>query len=236
MAVTNDLEASVRQIGEELARLSGGQSPTLFERRWWSQAAINLAMHNLDFKTQLFRFIDVLPSVTDDQRVVTLAQEYFGALAAQAFGLGWGLKALAATGVGAKLSGHAIRAQVEQMARTFIAGSSVTDATPALTHLWTEGKAWSVDLLGEATISDQEADRYRDRCLEALETLAQVGRSWKRSPLLEQDHWGPVPRVQLSLKISALSPHVDPIDPEGSFDSVARRLRPIVDAAMRAPA
>ena len=172
MAVTNDLEASVRQIGEELARLSGGQSPTLFERRWWSQAAINLAMHNLDFKTQLFRFIDVLPSVTDDQRVVTLAQEYFGALAAQAFGLGWGLKALAATGVGAKLSGHAIRAQVEQMARTFIAGSSVTDATPALTHLWNEGKAWSVDLLGEATISDQEADRYRDRCLEALETLA----------------------------------------------------------------
>ena len=236
MAVTNDLEASVRQIGEELARLSGGQSPTLFERRWWSQAAINLAMHNLDFKTQLFRFIDVLPSVTDDQRVVTLAQEYFGALAAQAFGLGWGLKALAATGVGAKLSGHAIRAQVEQMARTFIAGSSVTDATPALTHLWNEGKAWSVDLLGEATISDQEADRYRDRCVEALETLAQVARSWKRSPLLEQDHWGPVPRVQLSLKISALSPHVDPIDPEGSFDSVARRLRPIVDAAMRAPA
>ena len=236
MAVTNDLESSVRQIGEELARLSGGQSPTLFERRWWSQAAINLAMHNLDFKTQLFRFIDVLPSVTDDQRVVTLAQEYFGALADQAFGLGWGLKALAATGMGAKLSGHAIRAQVEQMARTFIAGSSVTDATPALTHLWTEGKAWSVDLLGEATISDQEADRYRDRCLEALETLAQAARSWERAPLLEQDPLGPVPRVQLSLKISALSPHLDPIDPEGSFDSVARRLRPIVDAAMRAPA
>ena len=88
---------------------------------------------------------------------MTLAQEYFGALADQAFGLGWGLKALAATGMGAKLSGHAIRAQVEQMARTFIAGSSVTDATPALKHLWTEGKAWSVDLLGEATISDQEA-------------------------------------------------------------------------------
>ena len=80
VAVTNDLESSVRQIGEELARLSGGQSPTLFERRWWSQAAINLAMHNLDFKTQLFRFIDVLPSVTEDQRVVTLAQEYFGCI------------------------------------------------------------------------------------------------------------------------------------------------------------
>ena len=236
VAASPELESSVRQIGEELARLSGGQSPTLFERRWWSQAAINLAMHNLDFKTQLFRFIDMLPTITDDQRVVTLAQEYFGAMAGQAFGLGWGLKALAATGVGARLSGHAIRAQVEQMARTFIAGSSIADATPGLQHLWSEGKAWSIDLLGEATISDHEADRYRDRCLEALEMLSQVVQTWEPAPLLEHDHLGPVPRVQLSLKISALSPHLDPIDPEGSFQSVARRLRPIVEAAMRAPA
>ena len=233
MTVINDVESSIRLIGEELARLSGGQSPRVFERRWWSQAAINLAMHNLDFKTQLFRFIDVLPSITDDQRVVTLAQEYFGSLADQAFGLGWGLKALGATGVGARLTGHAIRAQVEQMARTFIAGSSVSDATSVLKQMWHEGKAWSVDLLGEATISDQEADRYRDRCLQALEVLTQAAGSWNPAPLLEQDHLGTVPRVQLSLKISALSPHMDPIDPEGSFESVARRLRPIVDTAMR---
>jgi RHH-type proline utilization regulon transcriptional repressor/proline dehydrogenase/delta 1-pyrroline-5-carboxylate dehydrogenase len=38
------------------------------------------------------------------------------------------------------------------------------------------------------------------------------------------------------LKVSALSPHLDPIDPEGSFQSVTTRLRPIVDAAMRLPA
>jgi hypothetical protein len=86
LTVFIDPESSVRLIGEELTRLSGGHSPSLFERRWWSQAAINLAMHNLDFKTQLFRFIDVLPSVTDDQRVVTLAREYFGSLADQVFG------------------------------------------------------------------------------------------------------------------------------------------------------
>jgi RHH-type proline utilization regulon transcriptional repressor/proline dehydrogenase/delta 1-pyrroline-5-carboxylate dehydrogenase len=228
-----NLEPSVHHIGEELARLSAGRSPTLFERRWWSQASINLAMHNLDFKTQLFRFIDMLPSVRDDERVVQLAQEYFGSLADQAFGLRWGLKALSATGIGARLSGQAIRGQVEQMARTFIAGSSIEDAAPVLGDLWKEGKAWSVDLLGEATISDREADRYRDRCLAAIENLASVARSWPDSPLLEHDHFGALPRVQLSLKISALSPHLDPIDPEGSFQSVAARLRPIVEAAMR---
>ena len=86
--------------------------------------------------------------MTDDQRVVTLAEEYFGAMADQAFGLRWGLKALSATSIGARLSGHAIRSQVEQMARTFIVGSSIDDALPVLGQLWKSGKAWSVDLLG----------------------------------------------------------------------------------------
>ena len=122
------------------------------------------------------------------------------------------------------------------MARTFISGSSIEDALPTLGQLWTSGKAWSVDLLGEATISDREADRYRDRCLRTLQQLAHAAVSWNAAPLLERDHLGPLPRVQLSLKVSALSPHLDPIDPEGSFQSVAARLRPIIDAAMRLPA
>lgn len=233
---SSSLESAVFRIGEDLARLSAGRAPTLFERRWWSQAAINLAMHDGAFKTQLFRFIDMLPSVTEDQRLVALADEYFGAMGSEIFGLRWGLKALSATGIGARLSGHAIRSQVEQMARTFIAGASIEEAVPVLGDLWNGGKAWSVDLLGEATISDREADRYRDRCLQALEALAHAAPAWLPLSLLEQDHLGSIPRVQLSLKISALSPHLDPIDPEGSFQSVAVRLRPIVDTAMRLPA
>ncbi len=233
---SSNLEPTVGLIGEELARLSAGRSPTLFERRWWSQAAMNLAMHDPVFKTQLFRFIDMLPSVTDDERVVALADEYFGTVSSEMFGLHWGLKALAATGMGARLTGHAIRSQIEQMAKNFIAGASIGEAVPVLGELWNGGKAWSIDLLGEATISDREADQYRDRCLDALSALAEAAQSWRSAPHLEQDHLGPVPRVQLSLKISALSPHLDPIDPEGSYESVAARLRPIVDLARRLPA
>ncbi len=232
MAAIDHLESSVQHIGEELARLSAGQSPSLFERQWWSQAAINLAMHDLDFKTQLFRFIDVLPSVADDQRVVTLAQEYFGAMTDQAFGLRWGLKALSATAIGARLSGQAIRAQVEQMARTFIAGSSIEDAAPVLGGLWTEGKAWSVDLLGEATISDREADRYRDRCVAALDALAQAAGSWPATPLLEEDHLDAVPRVQLSLEdLRTLSPSRS----DRSGGQLSTRSRPGSGRLLRRP-
>ena len=234
--ISSPLEPVVYRIGEQLARLSAGRTPTLFEGRWWSQTVLNLAMQDSRFKTKLFRFIDVLPSVTDDEQVVALAREYLGDGDTALFGAQWGLKALSATSLGAWLSGKAIRSQVEHMARTFIAGSTVEEAVPRLTDLWQDGRAWSIDLLGEATISDREADRYRNRCVEALTLLARESTLWPSIPLLERDHLGPIPRVQLSIKISALSPHLDPIDPEGSYHSVAARLRPILDLAMRLPA
>ncbi|MEO8340805.1 MAG: proline dehydrogenase family protein [Nitrospirota bacterium] len=234
--VSSPIESRISRIGEQLARLSAGRTPTLFEGRWWSQQALNLAMQDSRFKAQLFRFIDVLPSITDDEQVVTLAREYLGDGDTALFGAHWGLKALSITSLGARVSGKAIRSQVEHMARTFIAGATVEEAAPRLTGLWQDGRAWSVDLLGEATISDREADRYRDRCVEALTLLGQEAGTWPPLPLLEKDHLGPIPRVQLSIKISALSPHLDPIDPEGSYCSVAARLRPILDLAMRLPA
>jgi RHH-type transcriptional regulator, proline utilization regulon repressor / proline dehydrogenase / delta 1-pyrroline-5-carboxylate dehydrogenase len=234
--LSSSIESSVFRIGEQLAGLSAGRTPNLFEGRWWSHQALNLAMQDSKFKTQLFRFIDVLPSVTDDEQVVTLAREYLGDGDTPLFGTQWGLKALSATSLGSRLSGKAIRSQVEHIARTFIAGATVEEATPRLTELWHHGRAWSVDLLGEATISDREADRYRDRCMDALHLLGREATSWSSLPLLEKDHLGPIPRVQLSIKISALSPHLDPVDPEGSYNSVAARLRPILDLAMRLPA
>ena len=230
------LESAITRIGEQLARLSAGRTPTLFEGRWWSHTALNLAMHDSHFKAQLFRFIDVLPSITDDEKVVTLAREYLGDGDTALFGTHWGLKAMSATSLGARLSGKAIRSQVEHMARIFITGATIEESVPRLADLWKHGKAWSIDLLGEATISDREADRYRDRCVEALTILGREAASWPSNSLLERDHLGPIPRVQLSIKISALSPHLDPINPEGNYQSVVARLRPILDLAMRLPA
>lgn len=225
------LEPAITRIGPRLSQLSAGRAPTVFEARWWSQGVINLAMKDPAFKVQLFRFIDVLPALASDQAVMKLAEEYFGGRHGHIFGLHWGMKALAATSLGAAITGKSIRLQVEQMARTFIAGGSVADALPVLAGLWKEERAWSVDLLGEATISDPEADQYRDRCLAALSDLAQGAARWPSVPRLEQDHLGLLPRVQLSLKISALTSRLDPIDPDGTFRAVAARLRPIVDLA-----
>lgn len=231
MTTPPSLEPAIFRIGEQLAQLSAGLSPSIFDTRWWSHSVINLAMKDPSFKTRLFHFIDVLPVIGDDERVVSLAEEYFGKDSGELFGLHWGFRALTSTSIGARLTGKSIRKQIEQMAKTFIAGASVEESVSVLSQLWKEGRAWSVDLLGEATISEQEADQYRDQCLNALAELGKATKGWPSSPLLERDHLGSIPRVQLSLKISALSSRLDPIDPDGSYESVAARLRPLVDYA-----
>jgi RHH-type transcriptional regulator, proline utilization regulon repressor / proline dehydrogenase / delta 1-pyrroline-5-carboxylate dehydrogenase len=70
MTTSPSLEPAILRIGEQLAQLSAGLSPSIFDGRWWSHSAINLAMKDASFKTRLFHFIDVLPVIQDDERVV----------------------------------------------------------------------------------------------------------------------------------------------------------------------
>jgi RHH-type proline utilization regulon transcriptional repressor/proline dehydrogenase/delta 1-pyrroline-5-carboxylate dehydrogenase len=231
-----DLESAIRRIGQDLARKSAGQAPSIFQSRWWSDTLLDLCVKDESLKVQLFRFIDVLPALRTDAQVAALLQEYFGDGAKLPASFRLGLRALSATGMGASLSSGTIRRQVEQMARTFIAGASIAEALPVLAGMWKEGRGHSVDLLGEATVSEQEADRYRDQCLEALVMLGRDAAGWPAMPVLERDYFGVVPRVSLSVKLSALYSQLDPIDPEGAYRAVTGRLRPLLDEAMALPA
>ncbi len=230
------LEPSIVRIGRQLAEHSAGLGPSLFNRRWWSNTLLDWCMKDETFKVRLFRFIDLLPSLKDDGQVTALIEEYFDDLPTLATPLQWGLRALSATKLGARLSGHSLRRQILEMARMFIAGATVEEADPILSQLWKDGRACSIDLLGEASVSEVEADRYRDRCLEALTLLGRAATAWPSDSLLEHDHLGTVPRVHLSVKLSALYSQLDPVDPDGSYAAIAARLRPILDLAQAIPA
>jgi RHH-type proline utilization regulon transcriptional repressor/proline dehydrogenase/delta 1-pyrroline-5-carboxylate dehydrogenase len=117
------------------------------------------------------------------------------------------------------------------MAHRFIVGESPRAALKAIRHLWDNGAAVSLDLLGEATVTEAEADRYAARCVDALETLAEAAPSWPERPVLEADSLGPLPRVNLSVKVSALTPLLRPEAPEVGREDAARRMRPLLARA-----
>src|SRR4030095_9215337 len=110
------------------------------------------------------------------------------------------------------------------MASKFIAGTDAASALPNLKQLWEDGIGFSVDLLGEACVSDAEADHYRDKYLDLIRNLPAQVASWDATPRLEAEHLGPIPRVNVSVKISSLSARCDAIDTEGSIRELARRL------------
>jgi RHH-type transcriptional regulator, proline utilization regulon repressor / proline dehydrogenase / delta 1-pyrroline-5-carboxylate dehydrogenase len=231
-----NVDSAIHRIGRQLAEGSADFAPSLFNRRWWSNRLLDWCMKDEMFKVRLFRFIDLLPSLKDDRQVTTLIGEYFEDLPTLATPLQWGLRTISATNLGARLSGHSLRQQILEMAKMFIAGTTVLEAEPILSRLWKSGRACSIDLLGETSVSEAEADRYRDRCLEALTLLGHGAATRPFDGLLERDHLGAIPRVHLSVKLSALYSQLDPIDPEGAYQAISMRLRPVLNLAQTIPA
>jgi RHH-type proline utilization regulon transcriptional repressor/proline dehydrogenase/delta 1-pyrroline-5-carboxylate dehydrogenase len=117
------------------------------------------------------------------------------------------------------------------MAHRFIVGEDPKAALPALRRLWKDGIATSVDLLGEATVTAAEADRYAARCADALATLAGAYDRLEDDPVLERDAIGPLPRANLSVKVSALTPLLRPEAPERGQRDAAPRLRALLRQA-----
>ncbi len=237
MMITKELiEPSIQRIGRTLAEHSKTSHATLLSQRWWNDLLMDWGMRDEDFKVQLFRFVDVLPTLKTDEQFSRLLAEYFGSTPILPQPLKWSLQKLPASWIGSHVGAIVLRRQFMRMAHTFMAGDSMTNAMPVLGKLWRSGRCASVDLLGEATVSEAEADMYRDHCLDALRVYHEKAQRWPSRPLLEHDHHGILPRANLSIKISALYSQLDPADPEGSFHGVASRLRPILDLASQLPA
>src|SRR5258708_24508688 len=58
-----------------------------------------------------------------------------------------------------------------------------------------------------------------------------VVNDWPENFQIDCDNSGPIPRVNLSLKLSALYSQFNPIDPHGTAAGVKARLRPLLRAA-----
>lgn len=226
-------DAEIARVGR---RLAAGMARHHDPRAAVEAKVMDRIADRPDLRAALFRLVDVRPAC----RSLPDVAEHLAALLDDVdaptgpFALARTLSdrgPLAQTVVGA-----AGAAGVRAMAGRFIVGADAADALPAIGRLWRGGIATSIDLLGEATVSEAEADAYAARCLDVLDTLAAGAARWPARPLLEHDHHGPLPRVNLSVKVSALTPHLRPDAPERGIASAAPRLRAILRRAREARA
>ncbi|MBM65829.1 MAG: 1-pyrroline-5-carboxylate dehydrogenase [Myxococcales bacterium] len=226
----SDLEARILELGEPLvvaARRGGGG----FGQGGFTGKLVESVMADPAFKVEAFRFVDVLPTLRDADEVARHIDEYFNRKGGPPMPTWMTMGAkVAGSGIGAGIFADQVERNVKTMARNFIAGETGIDCLPTLRALRQRGLAITVDLLGEKTMGMAEAGVYRDRYLEVLDALAADAAQWP-GDALETASWGPVPPVNISIKLSALDPHFDCLDRKGLMRTAEANLVPILQRA-----
>ncbi|MFG0241515.1 MAG: proline dehydrogenase family protein [Phycisphaerales bacterium JB054] len=223
------LEERTLAIGTDLLKQAQGHKAGLLSAKFYSDKLMDWSMKDQGFKVQLFRFVDAFPMLRSAEAVHEHLVDYLTQPDVRLPpGMDIGLKA---GGMAKGLMTSTISGQIKSMAAKFIAGTDAESALPGLRDLWKEGIAFSVDLLGEACVSDAEADEYRDKYLDLVKNLPERVSEWKAQPRLESDHLGSIPRTNVSIKISSLSAKCNPIDTEGAIADLMTRIVPILEEA-----
>jgi len=229
--VASPLDAEVTELAKKIAELGAGEQSRVFHMSWWSERMLSWAMAHPEFKTQLFRFVDVFPATTGSNDVLRHIHEYFeGADAPRLLGLG--VDIAEKIPMGGAISASVARRNILKMAEQFIVGEGASEAVDGLHQLWRGGSAFTVDLLGEKTVTEAEADRYAARVEELLRTLLTKTSSWAPDDVLEFDDRGRIPRVNVSIKPTALASSYSPLTQADGLEQAKGRLRPLLRLAL----
>jgi RHH-type transcriptional regulator, proline utilization regulon repressor / proline dehydrogenase / delta 1-pyrroline-5-carboxylate dehydrogenase len=223
-------EQTVEQIARGISELGGRQRARVFHLSWWADRMLATSMFDPEFRARLFRFVDAFPALKDDAEIEAhIRDEFEGADVPNWFGAGLGIAEWMPGG--SHLSAAVARRTIDRMAQQFIIGTDPEETAGACGALWRRHTAATVDVLGEHTHSETEADRYAAR-LEALVVgLADASESWPVDDLLEADDLGPVPKASVSVKVTALAPSFTMLTAEQGIEQATRRLLPILKIA-----
>ncbi len=228
------IERTTQEVGRWLFEHLDTRRPTFLQRGWWDERLMEWAMRDEAVKVQMFRFVDVLPMLADSRSVSRHLQEYLGPvrdrLPAPAR---IGLDVARGFGPAQHMLANAARTGATANARRFIAGATAKEVLEVAFVERLSKRAFTLDILGEAVTSEIEADRYLQAYVDLIEAIAPTVNAWPEVTRLDRDDRGTIPRVNVSVKLSALDSQFDPIDPEGTTARVAVRLRTLLRTARR---
>lgn len=191
---------------------------------------IDLATGGDRLKVALFQFVDTLPALKSPEAVTQHLEQYLEHQhQALPPGLTRVLRALGRAGTTRRLLAFSAQLGVRLLGRRFIAGADAREVMAALKRLRQQNLAFTLDLLGEAVISEEEALAYQQKYLTLLRDLASL--RLPNNPQTDEAPFGPVPKVNVSVKLSSLYSRFDPMAADATCRIVKDRLRPILSLA-----
>lgn len=189
------------KIGKDLFAYSRSKSRNLFSKNWLKNQFLKLASANPKLQQQLFHFVDVLPVLKSKDDITKYLTEYLNE-ADHALSY---LSSLASrTPIIKSIYRKSINISVNLMAHSFICGSNIKEAKKQISKLKEKGQSYTLDILGELTVSDSEAKKYFAEYRDLIANLE---------------------RPNLSIKISALAPQINNINFSEKKELLRSRLR-----------
>ena len=257
VAVTDQqIEERTQELGRAMFDCMRRSEPTVLQKDWWQDRLLEQCMANEWFKVQSFRFVDALPMLSDDRELARHLKEYF--VLPERGGNGHGgddaeaaLRELDSPGAQwfirwvsywmnfgrldsfwAQTAARASRMSALLMARSFIAGSNVQEAERAIRRMRKRKQAFTIDVLGEAALSRPEGEAYQQVYMDLISELPRHAATWPKVPIVDEADGEPIPRVNVSVKLTSLHPGLDAIAPERAKQRAKELLRPLLRKAM----
>ncbi|MDJ0736952.1 MAG: L-glutamate gamma-semialdehyde dehydrogenase [Nostocaceae cyanobacterium] len=224
----NIYETKTQEIAREIllaTREGGNLFSALREQMRWDDKLLAWAMSNPGLRVQLFRFIDTLPALQSKAEIASHLQEYLGDESVE---LPTALKSLLnfanPDSMPGQFAATTVSTATETLAHKYIAGENIKQVLKTLEKLRKEKMAFTVDLLGEAVITETEAQSYLERYLDLMQQLAEAGKNWKHVPQIDEADGEMLAKAQVSVKLTAFYSQFDPLDAKGSEERVSSRI------------
>ncbi|MEH2399398.1 L-glutamate gamma-semialdehyde dehydrogenase [Nostoc sp.] len=222
-------EAKTQEIAKQLlAATQENRSffSSLRDQMRWDDKLLAWAMSNPGLRVQLFRFIDTLPALHSKSEIASHLQEYLGDESVELPAALKGMLNFAnPDSMPGQVAATTVGTAVETLAHKYISGENIKQVIKTVERLRKEKMAFTIDLLGEAVITEAEAQSYLERYLELIQQLVEASKNWAVIPAIDEADGEPIPKVQVSVKLTAFYSQFDPLDAKGSEERVSDRIR-----------
>lgn len=229
---TSPYEPRTQALGQQLLKATQeGKSflAQLRDQMRWDDRLLGWTLEHPGLRVQLFHFIDCLPALQSKAEVARHLQEY---MTAEAVELPAALKGLLnfteANSVPGQLAATTLMTAVETLAYRYISGATLDQVIKTLERLRKQKQTFTVDLLGEAVITETEAQAYFDRYGELMEKLAAAAQNWPTVEQIDRADGQPLPKAQVSVKLTAFYSQFSALDEKGSRDKVSGYIRTLL--------
>ncbi|MEO1791613.1 MAG: L-glutamate gamma-semialdehyde dehydrogenase [Cyanobacteria bacterium J06629_19] len=198
----------------------------------WDDKLLAWTMDNPGLRVQMFRLIDCLPALTTKTEIASHFQEYLGDASVE---LPQALKGLLnfadPSSMPAQVAATTLSGAVETLARKYIAGENIKQTLKSIEQLRKQSMAFTMDLLGEAVVTETEAEAYLNQYLELMEQLSEASKRWSKVSSVDLADGKPLANVQVSVKLTAFYSQFDALDVEGSEAKVGEHIRTLLRRA-----